>query len=204
MHLPVLAAFAAALAVAVALPGPGIFSVVSCALGRGLREALAWIAGLIVGDLIYFYLAVFGLAALARTMGELFVAVKFAGAVYLIWLGVQLWRTKPVAMAETAKPGPRSYGRALLGGFLVTISNPKTIVFYAGLLPTFIDLPHLTRVEALVMGAIVVATVGLIPAAYAVMAAGSRRFLQRPERMKILNRTAGSALIGTGVAVVTR
>jgi threonine/homoserine/homoserine lactone efflux protein len=95
MHAPVLIAFAAALAVAVALPGPGIFAVVSCALGRGLRDALALIAGIVVGDLIYFAFAVLGMAALARSMGELFAVVKLAGAAYLIWLGVKLWRPRP-------------------------------------------------------------------------------------------------------------
>ncbi len=205
MHLPVLAAFAVALTIAVALPGPGIFSVVSCALGRGLREAFAWIGGIILGDLIFFYLAVFGMAALARSMGELFIVAKFAGAAYLVGLGVKLWRTAPATLdTAAAAPAPRGYGRAMLGGFLVTISNPKTIVFYAGLLPTFIDLPRLSAADALLMGAIVVATVGLIPAGYAMMAAASRRFFHRPERMKAMNRTAGTVLIGTGVAVVTR
>jgi threonine/homoserine/homoserine lactone efflux protein len=204
MHPSVLAAFAVALAIAVALPGPGIFAVISCALGRGLRAALAMIAGIILGDLIYFYLAVLGMAALARSMGDLFIAVKLAGAAYLVWLGIKLWREKPTAPAvavESAQPGN---GRNLLGGFMVTISNPKTIAFYAGLLPSFIDLEKLSARDAVAMGAIVVLTVGLIPAAYAVAAAGSRRFFRSPARLRGLNRTAGTMLIGSGVAVAVR
>jgi len=205
MHPSVLVPFALALAVAVALPGPGIFSVVSCALGRGLREALALIVGIILGDLVYFSLAVLGMAALARTLGEFFIVAKLAGAAYLVWLGIKLWRQPPVELREDgAIPAPRNHGRNVLGGFLLTISNPKTIVFYAGLLPTFIDLPKLTTADALAMGAIVMLTVGLIPTAYALAAAGSRRFFRQPARMKALNRTAGTMLIGSGVAVVTR
>lgn len=206
MHLSVLAAFAAALAIAVALPGPGIFAVVSCALGRGLRDALALIGGIILGDLIYFYLAVLGLAALARSMGEFFIVVKFAGAAYLIWLGIRLWRERPAAPAAVDRPeaAPRDYRRSLLAGFMVTISNPKTIAFYAGLLPTFIDLGKLSAGDALAMGGIVILTVGLIPAAYAVAAAGSRRFFHRPERMRLMNRTAGTMLIGSGVTVAAQ
>jgi threonine/homoserine/homoserine lactone efflux protein len=203
MHSSVLAAFALALAIAVALPGPGIFAVVSCALGRGLRAALAMIGGIILGDLIYFYLAVLGMATLARSMGELFIAVKFAGAAYLVWLGVKLWRERPAdpaAVAAATQPGHRS----LLGGFMVTISNPKTIAFYAGLLPTFIDLEKLSAGDAVAMGLIVILTVGLIPAAYAVAAAGSRRFFRSPARMRLLNRTAGTMLIGSGVTVAAR
>ncbi len=204
MHVSVLAAFAAALAIAVALPGPGIFAVVSCALGRGLKDALAMIGGVILGDLIYFYLAVLGLAALARSMGEFFIVVKFAGAAYLIWLGFKLWREKPAAAELAPESRSSGYRRSFFGGFMVTIGNPKTIAFYAGLLPTFIDLEQLSTAEAAVMGGIVILTVGLIPAAYATAAAGSRRFFQSPERMRLLNRTAGTMLIGSGVTVAMR
>jgi threonine/homoserine/homoserine lactone efflux protein len=204
MHLSVLAAFAAALAIAVALPGPGIFAVVSCALGRGLRAALAMIGGIILGDLIYFYLAVLGMAALARSMGEFFIVVKFAGAAYLVWLGLKLWREKPADLSASAAPAAPSDGRNLFAGFMVTIGNPKSIAFYAGLLPTFIDLEKLSTGDALAMGGIVILIVGLIPAAYAVAAAASRRFFRSPERMRLLNRTAGTMLIGSGVTVAAR
>lgn len=206
MHWPVLAAFTVALAIAVALPGPGIFAVVSCALGRGLRAALTLIAGIILGDLIYFSLAVMGMAALARSMGELFVVVKFAGAAYLVWLGIKLWREQPADPAATDASAPSAHGdrRNLLAGFLVTIGNPKSIAFYAGLLPTFIDLEKLSAGDALAMGGIVILTVGLIPAAYAVAAAGSRRFFRSPARLRLLNRTAGTMLIGSGVTVAIR
>lgn len=206
MHLPVLAAFAAALAIAVALPGPGIFAVVSCALGRGLRVALTLIAGMIMGDLIYFYLAVFGMTTLARSLGEFFIVVKFASAAYLVWLGLKLWREKPAgpAVVDAAASRPPADRRTLFAGFLVTIGNPKSIAFYAGLLPTFIDLEKLSVVDALAMGGIVVLIVGLIPAAYAVAAASSRRFFRNPGRLRFLNRTAGTMLIGSGVTVAVR
>lgn len=211
MHFSVLLAFTVALAIAVALPGPGIFAVVSCAIGRGFREALAMVGGIVLGDLIYFCLAVLGLAALARSMGNLFIAVKFAGAAYLVWLGVKLWRERPVAPAHAAASAGAigvaakvGAGRSFLGGFLVTAGNPKAIAFYAGLLPTFIDLPTLSAGEAVVMGGIVVVTVGAIMAAYAALAAGSRQFLASPARMRLLNRGAGTMLIGSGVTVAAR
>src|SRR5882757_9684161 len=106
VHPSILAAFAVALAIAVALPGPGIFAVVSCAIGRGFREALALICGIIIGDLIYFYLAVLGMAALARSMGEFFIVIKLAGAGYLIWLGLKLWRQKPAGLSAAEGGAP--------------------------------------------------------------------------------------------------
>lgn len=206
MQLPVLFAFAAALAVAVAIPGPGIFAVVSCALARGFREALALILGIIIGDLLYFALAVLGMAALARSMGGFFLVIKLAGAAYLIWLGLKLWRQPPAVMTaagESTAP-PHGLQRNLLGGLVVTVSNPKTIAFYAGLLPTFVDLEKLSGSEALAMAAIVVVIVGAIPAAYAFAAAGSRRLLNQPRRLQLMNRTAGAMMIGTGLTVVAR
>jgi len=206
MHLTILLAFAAALAIAVAIPGPGIFAVVSCALGRGLRESLALIVGIIIGDLLYFTLAVLGLAALARSMGDFFVVIKLAGAAYLVWLGLKLWRQPPVVMSAAGEVTgqPRGFQRSLLGGLMVTLGNPKTIAFYAGLLPTFVDLDRLSAGDALAMGAIVVLLVGLIPATYAFAAAGSRRLLAQPGRLRIMNRVAGTMLIGTGVTVAAR
>ena len=206
MHPSVLLAFAAALAVAVAVPGPGIFAVVSCAIGRGLRESLALICGMVIGDLLYFSLAVLGLAALAHTMGELFIVVKLAGAGYLIWLGVKLWRQPPGAMAATEGENapPRGFWRSLLGGLMVTLGNPKAIGFYAGLLPTFINLGQLSVSEAVTMGGLVVLMVGGIPAIYAYAAASSRRFFHRPARLKVLQRTAGTLMIGAGVTVAVK
>ena len=206
MHVSLLLTFTAALAIAVAMPGPAIVSVVSCAIGRGLRHALASVGGLILGDVIYFCAAVLGMATLARSLGELFIFVKLAGAAYLIWLGVKLWRARPVTAAtiEADTTEERGYARSFVAGFLVTISNPKTIGFYAGLLPTFVDLERLAIIDALAMGATVVLVVGSIAGTYAYAAAKSRRFFQSTRRVKFMNRTAGTMMIGSGIAVATR
>lgn len=198
--------FAIALSVAVATPGPGIFAVTSCAIGRGFREAVALTVGLLIGDLIFFLLAALGMTALARSMGDLFLYVKFAGAAYLIWLGVKLWRVR-VATTPDGLPLPerrRGFPRTVLGGVALTLGNPKTIAFYAGLLPTFIDLEKLTAGDAALMMLIMLPVVGGIPTAYAYAAARARRFLNDPRRVRLLNRTAGTVMIGTGVAVAAR
>ena len=126
MHLSILLAFSIALAITVAVPGPGIFAVVSCAIGRGLRESLALICGMVIGDLAYFTLAVLGLAALAHSMGEFFIVVKLAGAGYLIWLGVKLWRSPSEVMSDAKVDAlqPHGFKRTVLGGFMVTIAQP--------------------------------------------------------------------------------
>ncbi len=198
--------FAIALGIAVATPGPGIFAVTSCAIGRGFRDAVAMTCGIVIGDWIFFLLAAVGMTTLARSMGDLFVVVKFAGAAYLIWLGVKLWRTRVDAAPDAASPAfqRRSFGRNVLAGMTLTLGNPKTIAFYAGLLPTFIDLKHLTATDALTMMLIMAPIVFGIPTTYAFAAASARRFFRKPSRIRTMNRAAGTMMIGAGVAVAAR
>ena len=206
MHASTLIAFATALAIVVAIPGPGILAVISCAMARGLRDALGLVGGMLLGDLIYFTLAVLGMASLARSMGEVFIAVKILGAAYLVWLGLNLWRQRAarhVAPTEGASPA-RGVGRSMLGGLAVTLGNPKAIAFYAGLLPTFIDLERLAWADAAGMAVIVVVVVAAIGAAYAVAAAGGRRFFVQPTRLAWMNRAAGTMMIGAGVSVAVK
>lgn len=198
--------FALALSIAVATPGPGIFAVTSCAIGRGFRDAVALTCGVVIGDLIFFLLAALGMTALAHSMGELFMIVKLAGAAYLIYLGVKLWRARVETMAD-GKPLPqrqRGFGRNVGAGVALTIGNPKTIAFYAGLLPTFVDLEKLTGGDIAIMMLIMLPVVGGIPTAYAYAAARARRFLNSEKRLRFMNRTAGTMMIGSGVAVAAR
>jgi threonine/homoserine/homoserine lactone efflux protein len=205
MQTHVFAVFTLALAIAVATPGPGIFAVVSCALGRGFRDAVAMTCGIVVGDLIYFSLAVLGMAALAHSMGDFFLIVKLMGAAYIIWLGFKLWRAKAeVPLEMGSRSVERGFKRSFIGGLTVTLSNPKAIAFYAGLLPTVVDLDRLSASNAILMGVIVVFVVGAIPTLYALAASRTRRFFGSPRKMKLMNRTAGTVMIGAGVAVAVR
>lgn len=205
MQVHVFAVFTLALMIAVATPGPGILAIVSCALGRGFRDAVAMTCGMVVGDLIYFSLAVLGLAALAHSLGDFFLIVRLAGAAYLVWLGLKLWRAKvEIAEADPALSSARGLRRSLVAGLTVTLSNPKAIAFYAGLLPTVIKLDQLSLGDALVMGVIVITVVGGIPTLYAVAAFRARRFFNSSRRMKVMNRSAGTMMIGAGVAVAAQ
>jgi threonine/homoserine/homoserine lactone efflux protein len=220
MDVKSLLIFAVALAIAAGIPGPGIIAVVSCAIGRGLKSALVMTCGLVIGDLVYFTAAILGMAALAHSMGEFFFVVKLAGAAYLVWLGIKLWRVKTdlpanngrqsgddviIATTDTAiHPRQRGHLGNLVAGLCVTLGNPKTIAFYAGLLPTFIDLRHLTLPTALAMAGIVVLLVGGIVGIYAVAAAQARGLLSNRRYLKLVNRTAGTMMIGAGVTVATQ
>jgi threonine/homoserine/homoserine lactone efflux protein len=199
MSIESLFAFSLALGIAALIPGPGILGLLGWTLGRGGRAAFGYSVGLILGDLTYLCLAVGGLAALAETMGEAFLVVKLAGAAYLIWMGVKIWRSSSLSADAEAKKG--SLLAAGAAGLTTTLSNPKTIVFYMGVMPMVLDLHGLTlaMVAELMIAATIVLTLVLIP--YALAANRARTVIRSQKAMARLNKGAGAVLIGAGAAV---
>lgn len=190
-----------------ASPGPGIFAVVARALSQGFGAAMAMTGGLILGDLVFLTLAVSGMSALAATMGEAFLVLKLAGGAYLVWLGVKAWRSKPEPVS-TGEAGATAAGhgplRVFLGGFAVTLSNPKAILFYAAILPTILDLQAIDAAGLVAAGAVVAAVLLVVCAGYALLAAGARGVFTSSKAMRRLNRVSGALLMGAGVAIATR
>ena len=199
-----LLALMVALTLFAVVPGPGMMSVVSCALGRGFVTAAALVAGIVLGDLAYLLFALFGLDLVARSFGGLFLAVKFGGAAYLVWMGVSLWRA-PATLPELRQAAPGgSIGRTLLTGLAVSLGNPKVIAFYLGFLPAFISLNHLSASDVGIIAAATTFVVGGVLMGYARLAASARRLLTSSRRVRTVNRAAGSAMVGSGVALAVR
>ncbi|NUB25123.1 LysE family translocator [Azospirillum brasilense] len=186
-----------------ATPGPGIFAVVARSFALGWRRNLGFLAGMVVGDLVLLALALGGLAAVAHAFEELFTLLRFAAAGYLIWLGVRTWRA-PVTLGGHLPEAEGAQLRGFASGLALTLSNPKTILFYMAFLPAFVDLTRVSATEAMLMAGIVVGVLSTVLLTYA-MAASRTRHLFRSERaMKALNQGAGSLMIGAGVAVAAR
>lgn len=192
--------FAAAVLVFAATPGPAILACAAEAVGAGLPSALALASGVVLGDVLFLLVAVYGLTALAGALGGLFVGVRLLGGGYLIWLGWKMW----AAEAPAAAPSPRvrrSRGRTFLAGLLVTLGNPKVILFYLGFLPAFMDLSQMTgRDVATVVSVLVVVLLG-VNSAYAFMASRARAWASGPAVVRRLNRVAGSVLMAIGARV---
>ncbi|WP_404403192.1 LysE family translocator [Pelagibacterium halotolerans] len=195
--------YAIALAIAAAIPGPGIAAAVGKALGSGFRPALWFLFGLALGDLTYLTLAVLGLSAVATAFSGLFVVIKLAGAAYLVYLAISFWRAGIDPDKVAARKGS-GFWPSLLSGYSVTISNPKTIIFYMALLPTVVELETLTVVDYawLVAVTIVVLQIVLIP--YIGLAAKARDFLRNPRALKLLNRGAAGAMAGAAAYIVIK
>jgi threonine/homoserine/homoserine lactone efflux protein len=184
-------------AIAIAVPGPGIVAIVARALREGLGATVPAVMGNTLGDLILMSLSVFGLAFIAHALGGLFLAVKWAGALYLIYLGYRYW-TAPVAEAGAAVPANRGFVSQLA----LTLGNPKAIVMFVALLPSVVDLNHLNWVG---YGELCTCTLVLIPGiefAYAALASQARAFLSGAIARRRMNKTAGAIMIGAGISIV--
>ncbi|NQV83576.1 MAG: LysE family translocator [Rhodospirillales bacterium] len=184
-----------------ATPGPGVFATVGRALFQGLKPALVFIAGIMTGDLLYLAFAFTGLAVIAHQFGEFFFIVRLIGGGYLIYLGIKLWRTTPGAL-DTRPIETGSRTKTFLSGLLLTAGNPKVILFYLGLLPTFVDLTQLSLNDMGLLTAMFLGILGSTLTAYAFAASRARRLFSSKSAMRRLNRGTGVVLIGSGGAVV--
>jgi threonine/homoserine/homoserine lactone efflux protein len=204
MEVAGLAVFAAAYALAVASPGPGVTALVARVLGRGLRGSPAYIAGFVVGDLVWFSVAAVGLAALAQTWATAFLIVKWIGIAYLLWLAWKMW-TAPAAGVEITAIGddvrPVQFFAA---GLLLTLGNPKVMAFFLALLPTFIDLNGLSLLAFVELFAVIIVVLSTVLGAYALLAERARHFVASPQAMRIVNRVCGAAIAGAAATVVAR
>lgn len=199
MDLFTLALFTGAYAVAVLVPGPGVAAVVARALGGGFKGAFPMVLGILVGDLVYFVFAVFGLAAIATWFGPVFVVIRWAGAAYLLYIAWKFWTARPGA--EQIRPRNDRPWKTFLAGFSLTMGNPKTIVFYLGILPTVIPLDQINPVAFAELTAIVVIVLLLIGSGYAWLAASARDLFRSPRAVGRLNKTAG-AMMATAAGLV--
>ena len=200
-----LVTFCAVYALAVATPGPGVAAAVARGLSRGLAGAPAFIGGFVVGDLTWFFAAAWGLSALAQTAHTAFLAVKYAGALYLLYLAYRLWSMPAQALPVGAAQPPAQKPLALfLGSLSLTLGNPKTMMFFIALLPSVVRLETLDRRGQLELAAAILVIEPIILGAYVFVAARARGFFRNPRAVKIVNRSSGTLMAAAAVAVATR
>jgi threonine/homoserine/homoserine lactone efflux protein len=197
-------AYSAALAIAAAIPGPGVTALVARALGSGFRSALAMSFGLVVGDLTYLTAVVLGLALVAQTFGTVFLVIKWLGVVYLAWLAWSFWRSGITPENVEARKGKGGLFASFLAGLTVTLGNPKTMIFYLALTPTLVDLRTITFADYTILAALTVMVLLVVLVPYLALAAKARWFLKTPRALKALNRTAAAFMAGAALAIASR
>jgi len=196
-------AFAGATTLLILLPGPIVTLVIANSLRHGARAGLTNIAGTTLGSTLFFAIGGFGMAWVLALLSDWFTLIRWTGAAYLIYLGVMLWLQKGQSLAEQTDVATNT-GKAktfFLQGFIVAITNPKTIIFYAAFFPQFID-PALPAGEQLfVLSATFLIIAAIIDSSYAILAGKLRPWLSSERRGRIRNRITGTLLIITGAAL---
>ena len=196
MTLDTWLAFVAATVVMLAIPGPTILLVIGQSLGGGSRAALPLVAGVALGDLTAMTLSLAGLGALLAASSLLFSALKFAGAAYLIWLGIRMWRA-PVAQTAAA---PVQARRAFREAYVVTALNPKGIAFFVAFVPLFVDAGARFAPQAAILVTTFVTLAAANAGIYALLAARLSGAVGRPSVRRAFNRTGGAMLVAAGLA----
>ncbi len=192
-----------AMIVSAAVPGPGVFACIAKALGSGFKASLYVISGIVIGNVIFLMFAILGLAAVAQMLGEMFILIKWAGGAYLFWLGWKMWKSEP-QISDTRKPQDEKKSSGLVGGLFIPFSNPKVILFYVSLLPTFMDLSALVYYEIIVAAFLIAIALVIVLTIYSFIASRTRSFFSNRKAMKNVNRGAGITMMGTGVIIATQ
>ena len=194
-------AFSLAAAALALVPGPTVTVIIANSLRYGARAGLMNVLGTQAGFVIWLVIAALGLGAAVQLMGVWFDVLRYAGAAYLVWLGIRMFRAKgdlAVAM-DRARP----HGSFFLQGFVVIISNPKMLVLFGAMIPPFLSPLGSAFGQIMVLGAIFMAIAAVGDTAYAVLAGRAGAFLSRT-RIRALEVASGCFLAGGGIWMALR
>ena len=199
-----LLAFGAMSFLLIVIPGPSVLFVIGRALAHGRRAALTTVVGNTLGAYVLVAAVALGIGPIVERSAIVFTALKLAGAAYLIYLGVRAFRERDsLSTVLTADSPPRNPLRTLWDGFAVGVSNPKTIVFFAAVLPQFVDpvRGHLV-VQMLMLGMIFNVIALASDSLWGVVASQARDWFGRsPRRLSLVGGVGGLTMIGLGVTV---
>ncbi len=202
MELATLLAFAAAFFVFAASPGPDNMTIVARTISHGAPSGIAYGLGTVVGILVFLSLAAFGLSYLAAEMGVVMTVLRYAGAAYLIWMGVKLWTAEPVVPDLHPVAERRGLLAVFATGVALNLGNPKMPLFYIALLPNVVG-ASLTLASIAVLSAVILAVEVVVIGGHVLLAVRARRLLRTPAVVRRVNRVAGGVMVGAGVAVAT-
>jgi threonine/homoserine/homoserine lactone efflux protein len=200
MELNAFLAYCLAAVAIIIVPGPTVTMIVANSLRHGSRAGMLNVAGTQAGLLVWLAIAVLGLAAAIQAMGIWFDAVRIAGAGYLIWLGIGLWRSGgELRTAERARP----HGSFFLQGLWVILSNPKMLLVFGALIPQFISPEGDFASQLIFLVVVFMVLAAIFDGAYALLAGSAGAWLSRA-RIKLVERISGSCLIAGGLWLAFR
>ncbi|MCF7497035.1 MULTISPECIES: LysE family translocator [Vibrio] len=192
-----------AMALSAAIPGPSVLAVVSRSIVYGSVQGLLVVVGVLVADYIFIFLAISGLSLVASLMGEFAVLIKYVGVTYLLWLAYVTW-TSEVSDLTAKKTKVSIKSSSLITGMLMTLSNPKAILFYMGFFPAFVDLTALTALDVVSILLLSTISVGGILATYACAASKASFMFKGHIARKRLNKLSGGFLATCGAMLAVK
>ncbi len=196
-----LVAFSLTSMILIAIPGPSVLFVISRSLSLGRRAGLATVIGNSVGEYVLVIAVAVGIGPLVEDSIVAFTAIKLVGAGYLVYLGIQALRhRRSIATALNAGQAHTSTRRILRDGFIVGVTNPKSMIYFAALLPQFVNRSagHVP-LQLLLLGCIFIAIALVSDTVWALAAGATRSWLARsPRRLELIGGVSGLAMIGIG------
>jgi homoserine/homoserine lactone efflux protein len=197
IDLPLYLGFIAASALLILIPGPNVSLIVANAIAHGTRYGLLTVAGTTAAIVVQLALTTYGMTAALETLAGWFELIRWIGVLYLVVLGIRAWRAPPVALAATAQP--RSLRAIALRGFAISLTNPKTLLFYGAFLPQFVAPDRPVGPQLALLSATFLLIALLLDSGWALAAGRARRLLALRGRLR--NRLTGGLLIGAGLGL---
>ncbi|MBE9175760.1 LysE family translocator [Synechocystis salina LEGE 06155] len=191
----ILSLFGAMLILA-AVPSLSVLTVSSKSASGGFIHGFFATLGVVLGDIIFILIALWGLAFLQGAMGDFFVVLRYIAAIYLTWLGINTFRAK-VNNQNLTKVDAKSLSSSFSAGLLITLADQKAVLFYLGFLPTFVDVNNMTYLDAIVIILTAILAVGGVKLFYAFLAHQSRQLISTRNK-RIINYLAGTLMISVG------
>ena len=196
--------FAGVYFVMVISPGPGIAAVIARGMSQGTHAAPAYIAGFVVGDLVWFTVAATGLSVIAQTFETLFLVIKYLGCCYLLFMAWKIW-TAPIETGETESiPKRLNHWSSFLGSLSIALGNPKVIIFFLSIMPLMIDLKSITSPAFLEMAAVMVLVFVPTQTAILLLANRARRIFTSRKALKRINRGTAGIMAGAAAVIAAR
>jgi len=193
--------FVVPFAVAAALPGPAQGALIAQVLSRGGASTLPFVLGMVSGNAVWLLAAIFGLSALAMRLEIAFIAIKWLGVAYLVFIAWKLWTADG---ASREAPASEASSRGLLAGAFLTLGNPKAVVFFGAVLPHAFDLTTLSGSEAMLILGLGVAVDLTVQSIYVLAATQARTLIRSPRSMKLVNRSSAGLMVGSAALIASR
>lgn len=204
MSFAALPVFISVYALAVATPGPGVAAVVARSLGRGMAGAAPFILGFVVGDLLWFIGAALGLSLLIAAYAPLFMALKYLGCLYLVFMAYQLWRAEAVLPDAEASAPPQSGRAAFFGSLFLTLGNPKVMLFFLSIMPLVVKPEAIDLGTGIILAATITIVISGILFGYMLLANRARRVFRSTRAIKRVQKANAGVLAGAALLIASR